>query len=141
MAHEVIEAFLDPDINLWAYDPKDGFFHAIEACDPVQSQAYGLRVSGGSARVSNFVTPAWFDAENPRGTRFDYLRKLTDPFELVKPGGYTTKNEADPKDVEVFGFEGELPVEKKHHAARTSRRVAMESVRRRKAKYGRKHRG
>lgn len=33
-SHEVIEAFIDPDLNLWA-EGKSGEMYAYEACDPV----------------------------------------------------------------------------------------------------------
>ena len=70
LSHEVIEAFIDPDINLWAYDPDAGVFHSYEACDAVQTQTYVVQVPGGRVHVSNFVTPNWFDAENRGGARF-----------------------------------------------------------------------
>lgn len=126
LSHEVIEAFIDPDINLWAYDPGRGVFHAYEACDPVQDQSYTVQVTGGRARVSNFVTPSWFDAENRNGTRFDYLGKLKKPFTNSRRG-YTTTNKASSKDVQVFGLRA-LPRQKRHRIARTALRQAMAPV-------------
>lgn len=86
LSHECIEAFIDPDINIWA-EGESGEMWAYEACDPVQEDAYNMRVDGETIAVSNFVLPAWFDKENPKGTRFDYMRKLKKPFTFTK-GGY-----------------------------------------------------
>ena len=59
LSHEVIEAFIDPDINLWA-EGKSGEMWAYEACDPVQEDAYRIRANGTLVYVSNFVLPTWF---------------------------------------------------------------------------------
>ncbi len=127
LSHEVIEAFVDPDINLWAYDPEEGEFHSYEVCDPVQSMTYVIQVPGARVRVSNFVTPAWFDRENRNGARLDHLRSHLAPFRPAR-GGYTTTNATDSADVTVTGFRGELPAAKKHPAARTALRREMAHV-------------
>ena len=131
LSHEVVEAFIDPDINLWAYDPK-GQMHSYEACDPVQAHAYVISVPGGRVHVSNFVSPAWFDAENRSGTRYDHMKKLKKPFKPAA-NGYTTVVDATAAEVVLWGYKGKLSTAKKHRAARTALRCA-------KGKVCRKHR-
>jgi len=86
LSHEVIEAFIDPDLNIWA-EGRPGEMWAYEACDPVQEDAYRIRANGRYVYVSNFVLPTWFDLQNPKGTHYDYLRRVKKPFEMTR-GGY-----------------------------------------------------
>jgi hypothetical protein len=86
LSHEVLEAFVDPDCNIWA-EGKPGQMYAYEACDPVQEDAYRMVVDGHRMYVSNFVLPTWFDLEYPAGTRFDYMRRVKKPFKMTA-GGY-----------------------------------------------------
>jgi len=58
LSHEVIEAFVDPDLNLWAED-EEGTLWAYEACDPVEAGSYQIRIAGEPVYVSNFdLAPA-----------------------------------------------------------------------------------
>ena len=84
LSHEVIEAFVDPDINAWCSDFQ-GNMYALEACDPVQSSYYKITLGGVATEVSNFVTPDWFKKGSKK--RMDWLRHLSRPFELER-GGY-----------------------------------------------------
>ena len=61
LSHEVLEMFIDPNCNLWANDGR-GSAYSFEVCDPVEAPTY--TVNGIS--VSNFVSPAWFDAHAAR---------------------------------------------------------------------------
>lgn len=88
LSHECLETFGDLYANSWA-DLGDGGCYAWELCDPVESDSYEMTVSAGgdsiTGTVSNFVLPAWFDAE---GTGpFDWMGLLGSPFE-VRPDGY-----------------------------------------------------
>jgi hypothetical protein len=85
LSHEVIEAYVDPDMNLWAEGGR-GTFWSYEACDPVESSSYDVRAGGRSVGVSNFVVPAWFDLEHQRGERYDFLGKLRAPFDVHDDG-------------------------------------------------------
>src|SRR4029077_4128940 len=80
------EAIVDPNINLWG-DDGAGTLYALEACDAVEGDAYKVDLTEGSVFVSNFVTPAWFDANSPVA-QYDKLGFLALPFTL-RPGGYT----------------------------------------------------
>lgn len=82
LSHEVLEMAVDPRCNLWA-DSGRGFLVAYEVGDPVQSDHYDI----DGVTVSNFVLPAWFDPNTPRGTKVDYLGNLRAPF-TMSSGGY-----------------------------------------------------
>lgn len=109
LSHEVCEAAVDPDVNLWGLDARHGRLHAWEACDAVENDSYVVKVTGNPAQggthrveVSNFVTPAWYNAADAGG-RYDHLGVLTSPFQLSK-GGYTIVA-AIGRESQVFGTE------------------------------------
>jgi hypothetical protein len=136
LSHEAIEAFVDPDCNVWA-EGKPGEMYAYEACDPVQEDAYRMVVDGRRLHVSNFVLPTWFDLEYPRGTRFDYMRRVQRPFSMT-PGGYVIFWNGGPSERILWGRRTRLSHRhgpKNHPAARSYRRtdgrVRFESARRR----------
>ncbi len=83
LSHEVLEMYVDPSCNLWASDGGSRNY-SFELCDPVEAPTYP--VNGVS--VSNFVTPAWFDANAAANgkTSFDKLGLLAAPFTRVKAG-------------------------------------------------------
>lgn len=122
LSHEVLEAFADPSCNFWA-DAPGGVQVALEVGDPVEADAYPVTVSGVQVLVSNFVYPAFFDAEAAAGSRFDRMGKLAGPFRMT-PGGYLLKRSAGAVQA-VYGdayAAWRLPG-KLHPAARSSRRV------------------
>ncbi len=86
LSHEVCEMVINGDLNRWA-DDGAGRFYWMEICDPVQDQAYTVRIWRRRVAVSNFVLPSWFDRENPAGANFDYLERLSSAFEIT-PGGW-----------------------------------------------------
>jgi hypothetical protein len=61
-----------------------GWFN--EVSDPVEADSY-LRpgANGKPVKVSDFVTPAWFN--DTSGTRYDYMGLCQQPF-WIRPGGY-----------------------------------------------------
>lgn len=82
--HELCEMLVDPAINLWAQHP-DGSMYAYEMCDAVEDLTFDL----DGVVMSDFVTPAYFEGfRAPRSARFDYLKKVTKPFEILD-GGYS----------------------------------------------------
>ncbi|MET8270710.1 hypothetical protein [Streptomyces sp. NPDC005096] len=99
LSHEVLEAYLDPRVQLWASD-ADGAMWANEVCDPVEDSAYEVKVGGRKVSVSNWVTQAWFDSK-PSGEEYDYMGKLSGPFEIAQ-GGYAVKY-ADGQVQQVYG--------------------------------------
>jgi hypothetical protein len=119
LSHEVLEAFVDPDINLWALG-RNNRMYAYEVCDPVQEQSYRVRIDGGDVYVSNFVYPTWFDLENVPHARYDHLRTLDRPFQ-IPAGGYAVYWNTDGDERELQG-RSRLSAAKRHRAARTQRR-------------------
>lgn len=100
--HEVLEAFFDWDANLWVDRPGGGQL-AFESCDPVQGRSYPKTLEDGTvARASDFVLPAYFDPQAPRGARTAFLPAGPVPFG-VSPGGYLIVRDAQGKEQDVFG--------------------------------------
>lgn len=84
VSHEVLEAKLDPNANLYADTmgaSPHGSAMAFELCDPVQASGYAI----AGVWVSNFVTPSYFDPHGPGP--WDHLGHLKGPFQL-EAGGY-----------------------------------------------------
>ncbi|MFI0966990.1 hypothetical protein ACH4S8_37250 [Streptomyces sp. NPDC021080] len=125
LSHEVLETVVDPHVQLWASDGGDGLY-AYEACDAVEDGSYEVRVGGRTVAVSNFVLPAYFDAQSPAGTRLDHLAQLRRPFEISK-GGYAVKITLgrNAKVDQVFGehFPQWKKESKRHPLARLARRA------------------
>ena len=126
LSHEVAEVLGDPEVNRWAQGP-DGQLWALELADQVEGDVYDVPVVGtGPVAVSNFLTPAGFDAHPPVGARFDYLGRLGAPFTMTA-GGYAIVMRGG-RATQVFASaEAEARfaarrVAKAHPAARTARR-------------------
>lgn len=119
LAHEIIEAFLDPDINQWVSFGDEEV--ALEAGDPVQGDSYDIALPDGTlVSVSNFVTPNWFDPE--ASSDFDYCNKVSRPFTL-SAGGYMVVRSAPGSERQVFG-ETEPPTWRQALGARRKQRCA-----------------
>lgn len=88
-SHELLEMLVDPDINLTVFvqpDESSGTLFAYEACDAVEDDKYAYDING--VKVSNFVTPSWFESfRKPGSTQFDFKNVTEKPFELAA-GGY-----------------------------------------------------
>ena len=95
--HELAEMMIDPGAQLWAQKP-DGSFVAYEMSDPVEEQTFLIN----GIPMSNFVFPSYFEPWHKRkSVKFDYLGKLSKPFQIAK-GGYLIICK-DGKVDEVFG--------------------------------------
>jgi hypothetical protein len=120
LSHEVLEMFIDPNCNLWAND-GNGSVYSFEVCDPVEAPTYDVK----GVSVSNFVTPAWFDALAPATAQFDKLGQLKSAFSIVK-GGYVVYESAG-RQHQKFG--DEFPSWRREMKggpmARTRRRLAQ----------------
>jgi hypothetical protein len=81
-SHELLETLADP--TGIQNRSVGGSVLAFEVCDPVEPQSYLL----GTARVSNFVTPNWFDLG--QGPPYDFLRTLTGAGQIAADGYSTT---------------------------------------------------
>lgn len=131
LSHEVIEAYCNPNVNLWA-DTFTNTMIAYEAADPVENDFYDVTTkSGTKVAVSNFVTPLWFDPQAATDSKFDYMSKLTSPF-MMSSGGYiVTMNKKTGAVKNVFGS---IEAEEKHtrrqdpHPAARSARITAASL-------------
>lgn len=121
LSHEVIEAYTDPDINMWSEGENDVMW-AYEVCDPVETTGYRIKVGRRFVGVSNFVFPTWFDVQNPRHIKTDFLNVTKKPFQLGSGGSAVTW---DGKNVNVkYRSTARSRKERKnHHFARTHRRL------------------
>jgi hypothetical protein len=94
LSHELLEMMADPDTNQSASvelaDTHRLRQYAYENCDACETQSYKI----GSTMVSDFVTPQWFIPSSPTTTQFDYMKKISQPFQLLE-GGYLQYNDGD----------------------------------------------
>lgn len=98
-SHELAEMLVDPAINLWALGPGGDFF-AYETADAVEEETFPI----DGVTMSDFVFPAYFESfRRPGSTQFDYLNRVSAPFELL-PGGYSLVRDGC-KFLNVFGSE------------------------------------
>lgn len=125
LSHEVIEAYCDPNVNLWT-DMGNGKMVCYEACDPVENDSYEVTTKGGSkVSVSNFVLPAWFDPQSEPNAKFDWMAVLARPFAMSK-GGYMVV--MDLKTGKVGNVFGSMESEEQH-GVRQDPHPAARSVR------------
>jgi hypothetical protein len=83
-SHELVEMLVDPAINMMTTGPDPKVIYAYESADPVE--ALSFPVSG--IAMSDFVYPAYFeDFHKPGSVRFDHLKKVKQPFQILS-GGY-----------------------------------------------------
>lgn len=132
LSHEVLELFADYNVNLWA-DRYDGTEVALEICDPVEADSYDIVVSKKPVSVSNFVLDEWFDAfQNPTGTKFDYMDKVTKPLTMSSGGYIVVRDLRSGKTSAVWGSKEaeQMHMLRKpgHPAARTSKRVTLKKT-------------
>jgi hypothetical protein len=89
-SHELLEMLADPTINLTVFSETSqggsGLLYAYEVCDACEADGFGYKID--NILVSDFVYPSWFESFwKPKSTQFDYAKKITKPFQLLK-GGY-----------------------------------------------------
>jgi len=81
-AHELAEMLVDPAINLASTGPRN-MLYAYETADPVESEEFPV----DGVPMTDFVYPSYFEAfRKPGSTKFDHLRRLRRPFQIL-PGG------------------------------------------------------
>jgi hypothetical protein len=88
-SHELLNLLANPRINLTVFVQRPGTkgtLYSYEVTDPCEDDKYAYSI--GDTRVSDFVTPAWFEEwRKPQSARFDQNGHINKPFELL-PGGY-----------------------------------------------------
>jgi len=88
-SRELLGMLVDPRVNLTAFVPSpdgtSGTVWAYEVTFPCGTTEGTYK--NNDVLVSDFVTPAWFDASvKPSDSRFDFLGKINKPLTLL-PGG------------------------------------------------------
>lgn len=83
-AHELGEMMIDPMCQQLRMNLATGDIYPLEIADPVEEDTFEIQ----GIKFSNFVLPSWFTSWG-RPTRFDYMGKLTAPFQL-DAGGYAS---------------------------------------------------
>lgn len=131
LSHEIIETFIDPDINMWA-NMSQNVLVAYEVCDPVEMDTYEIVASSGKpVCVSNFVLPTWFNPTSDPNDKFDYMSRVTAPLKMTR-GGYMvihnsmtceTKTAYGPETSEIRRKLRQDP----HPAARSIRKIFSKS--------------
>jgi hypothetical protein len=96
-SHETVEMLVDPNgnrlqtstsIEIAGRDIRDGdarFEYLVEACDPCEADPYTYQIDG--VRVSDFITPHFYDLEETPGARYSFTGAITRPRQIL-PGGY-----------------------------------------------------
>jgi len=83
-SHELVEMLVDPAINLMTTGPDPKVIYAYESADPVEALSFPVN----KIQMSDFVYPAYFeDFHKPGSVRFDQLKKVKQPFQILS-GGY-----------------------------------------------------
>jgi hypothetical protein len=119
--HELAEMMVDPAINLWSEGPK-GTLYAYEMCDAVEEEEFSIN----GIAMSDFVYPAYFELfHKPNSVQFDYLKKVSKPFQILK-GGYSLVRTGR-KVNQVFGSKAKERkfIEENRKEHRTQYRIAM----------------
>jgi hypothetical protein len=97
-SHECIEATYDRNLARWVWNEKGEILVACEVCDQVEEDFYNKLVHDQEVAVSNFVYPAWFDAQAPPGSQFDQMKLLNEPFTCTDGGYIILYDPAKPGD-------------------------------------------
>jgi hypothetical protein len=105
LSHETSELVGDSAANKW-FDGPNGQDYAGELSDTVQGFSYVI----DGVSVQNFVYPAFFDQRAQKGSKFDFMGKITHPFE-TGPRGYQIVRTEPGRVSQVFGRVGHEGVE------------------------------
>jgi hypothetical protein len=96
-SHETIEMLIDPSgnrlqtataIQIVGNDVQEGtgqFEYLVEACDPCEADDFTYAIDG--VRVSDFITPHFYDTTATDGTRYSFTGAIKRPLQIL-PGGY-----------------------------------------------------
>jgi len=97
-SHEILEMLVDPSGNRLVaapaiavteqgdvQDAPGTMEYLLEICDPTEDPEYAYEIDG--VLVSDFYTPAFFDAFSVPGARYSFRGVITHP-RRVYPGGY-----------------------------------------------------
>jgi len=97
--HELCEMLIDPTATLWSEGPGRSLW-AYEMCDAVEDETFNV----DGVTMSDFVYPAYFEVfrlKKPRSAQYDHLKRLKQPFQILKNGYSIVRNGR--KTYEKFG--------------------------------------
>src|SRR5262249_39733688 len=87
-SHELWEMLADPSINMMVTGPNLRAGYAYEVADPVEETDFPVSINGVTVRISNFVTPEYFETfKHAQPVAYDHLGLCKKPFQLLS-GGY-----------------------------------------------------
>lgn len=101
LSHELLEAAVDPNVNLWCDMPDGRQAVAREVCDPCQDVSYTI----DGVDVSDYVLPSWFDWAS-KAEKYTRCGSLKRPFTRTAGGYFVLRADG------VTHQEGERPVYK-----------------------------
>jgi hypothetical protein len=82
-SHELAEMLVDSGNGFWCLGPTKAKLYAYEVCDAVEQEQFELN----GIAMSDFLYPAYFQTiRKRRSTQFDYLKKITRPFQVLRGG-------------------------------------------------------
>src|SRR5258708_10741863 len=96
-SHEIIEMLVDPSGNRLQtsmaiaivggqiHDVAGRYEYLVEACDPCEADAFTYEIDG--IRMSDFLTPHFYDPSPTAGTRYSFNGSIQRPRQIL-PGGY-----------------------------------------------------
>lgn len=90
LSHEVMELVVNPNVKRKSLHRINHRRVWVEVADAVEDDTYVL----DGVRVSDFVTPRWFEFSNVNFMRYDFMGKLSAPYTLA-PGGYVPGSALD----------------------------------------------
>ena len=129
LSHEVCEIAIDPTCALKVERGQlNGVTTdiALEVCDPVESDGYALNISNQPVWMSNFVTPAWFDAGSPGP--WDYMHLTRGPFQLSRGGYQIIYRNGQAKAEFAAAYPDWKREIKRSELARSARRINVEEA-------------
>jgi hypothetical protein len=107
LSHEVLETVVNAYLSRYkgVVLSNQNVSFLIEVVDPVQIQTYSI----DGVTVNNFVTPNYYDLLATSGVKYDYLGKLSKPYELDETGYYSYVDKLN-KWYQVRYFKGKRTV-------------------------------
>jgi hypothetical protein len=120
LSHEVVELMLDPNVSTWCDNWPRNESVALEGCDPCEANSYQVMTRYGWVSVSDFVWPAYFDAQAAPHSFFTQKGSITKPFGIA-PGGYLLVR-SEGTVTQRWGpgeYDHNRVQPKEHHASRT----------------------
>lgn len=119
-SHEMIEMLVDPGgnrlqpstaVQITGNDVEDGtgqYEYLVEACDPCEADACTYRIDG--VRVSDFISPNFYDAAAAAGIRYSFTGAIQRPRQIL-PGGYITWMDAQGVLQQILRLDANAPPE------------------------------